>query len=301
MSKVCQQSLFPWLPEPVKQAKPVNVSTVPQRSPFRYPGGKTWFVPTFRKWMVQKKRKPQVLVEPFVGGGIISLTGLFENLVERVVMVELDEDIAAVWQAVVDGHAEWLADRIMGFELSRDSLLQALASEATDVRERAFQTILKNRTSHGGIMANGSGLLKNGEKGKGICSRWYPSTLAKRFQDINTIAHRIDFRQEDGLQVMQEFSDQTDTAFFIDPPYTAGGKKAGRRLYRYSEIDHKHLFEICDSFAGDFLMTYDDAEEVKLMAQLHGFQRQLIPMTNTHNATKEELIISRNLMWMLTA
>lgn len=115
-----------------------------------------------------KKRKPQVLVEPFVGGGIISLTGLFENLVERVVMVELDEDIAAVWQAVVDGHAEWLADRIMGFELSRDSLLQALASEATDVRERAFQTILKNRTSHGGIMANGSGLLKNGEKGKGF-------------------------------------------------------------------------------------------------------------------------------------
>lgn len=24
---------------------------------------------------------------------------------------------------------------------------------------------------------------------------------------------------------MQEFSDQTDTAFFIDPPYTAGGKR----------------------------------------------------------------------------
>jgi len=35
-------------------------------------------------------------VEPFAGGGIISLTALFERLVDRVVMVELDEDIASV-------------------------------------------------------------------------------------------------------------------------------------------------------------------------------------------------------------
>jgi len=34
-------------------------------------------------------------VEPFAGGGIISLTALFERLVDRVVMVELDEDIAS--------------------------------------------------------------------------------------------------------------------------------------------------------------------------------------------------------------
>lgn len=31
--------------------KPVNVASVPHRSPFRYPGGKTWFVPTFRNWI----------------------------------------------------------------------------------------------------------------------------------------------------------------------------------------------------------------------------------------------------------
>jgi len=37
--------------------KPVNVASVPQRSPFRYPGGKTWFVPTFRRWMGQKAPK----------------------------------------------------------------------------------------------------------------------------------------------------------------------------------------------------------------------------------------------------
>lgn len=78
------------------------MASVPQRSPFRYPGGKTWFVPTFRAWVGSQSSKPKVLIEPFAGGGIISITALFEELVERVVMVELDEDVAAVWQAVVE-------------------------------------------------------------------------------------------------------------------------------------------------------------------------------------------------------
>ena len=52
----------------------VNVASVPQRSPFRYPGGKTWLVPTIRKWLKSLSLKPSLFVEPFVGGGIVSLT-----------------------------------------------------------------------------------------------------------------------------------------------------------------------------------------------------------------------------------
>jgi len=36
--------------------KVVNVASVPQRSPFRYPGGKTWLIPVVRKWLKQSKR-----------------------------------------------------------------------------------------------------------------------------------------------------------------------------------------------------------------------------------------------------
>ena len=100
MSYAKQASLFPEITVERETPKPVNVASVPQRSPFRYPGGKTWFVPTFRKWVKQIFPKPRLLVEPFVGGGIISLTAVFENLVDSALMVELDEDIAAVWQAV---------------------------------------------------------------------------------------------------------------------------------------------------------------------------------------------------------
>ncbi len=298
MTKTKQAVLFPEFLDEAENPKPVNVASVPQRSPFRYPGGKTWFVPTFRQWMAQIYPKPSILVEPFAGGGIISLTALFENLVERVVMLELDDEIAAVWQSVINGDAERLANRILTFHLTKETVIQEIKKTPKTLKEKAFQTILKNRTFHGGILAEGSGFLKYGENGKGVRSRWYPATLAKRLLNLNHVSSRIDFRQDDGLKALQEFKSRADAAFFIDPPYTAGGKKAGKRLYKHYEINHEHLFTICESLRGDFLITYDNADEVKLMARAHGFQMRLIPMTNTHHATMLELVIGKDLSWM---
>jgi len=73
----------------------VNVASVPQRSPFRYPGGKTWLIPLIRKWLRQQPSRPAELIEPFAGGGIVSLTAAFERLCEQVTMVELDDQVAA--------------------------------------------------------------------------------------------------------------------------------------------------------------------------------------------------------------
>ena len=95
--------------------KPINVASVPQRSPFRYPGGKTWLVPYFRRWMKSFETRPHTLIEPFVGGGIISLTTAFEKLADRVIMVELDEQVASVWESILDGNAGWLAKEILSF------------------------------------------------------------------------------------------------------------------------------------------------------------------------------------------
>lgn len=293
-----QQLLFPELAEQFTPQKPVNVSSVPKRSPFRYPGGKTWFVPTFRNWMETLYPKPEILIEPFAGGGIISLTALFENYVTSAIMVELDDDIAAVWKTVIEGHTQWLSNRILAFDLTKETVIHELSRLDVDVKEKAFQTILKNRTFHGGILAEGSGFLKHGENGKGIRSRWYPATLARRFADLKLISDRICFRQEDGLDVIREYSNRKDAIYFIDPPYTAGGKKAGNRLYRHCNLDHDRLFSLCETIKGDFLMTYDNAEEVKVMARRHRFHMRLIPMNNTHHATMEELVIGKDLSWM---
>jgi DNA adenine methylase len=236
-------------------------------------------------------------MEPFAGGGIVSLSAVFDGLAKRAVMVELDSEIAAVWQTILNGDAEWLAEEIVKFDLTPESVSHVLSSNSESVRQRAFRTIVKNRTYHGGILAPGSGLIKHGENGKGLSSRWYPETLRKRILGIASIKDRIEFIEGDGIEVIRETAHKPDVAFFIDPPYTAAGKKAGKRLYTHFDLDHEELFRVVAATTGDFLMTYDDADGVREMARQHNFDTLLISMKNTHHAKMTELLIGRCLDW----
>lgn len=284
-----QLTLFHYEPP----AKPINVATVPMRSPFRYPGGKTWFVPYIRKWLKTFGEDIE-LIEPFAGGGIVSLTAGFENLAKKIIMVEKDEDIAAVWQTILGREGRWLAEQIISFKITPQNVKAALNEHPTSLRQRAFITILKNRLHHGGILAHGAGLIKNGENGKGLRSRWYPGTLKKRIMDITIVRSKIKFIQGDGLEIIEKNLDRNDVVFFIDPPYT----KAGRRLYKYHEIDHEKLFGLVEHINGDFLITYDDAPEIKALALQRGFVVEKVLMKTTHHLKKYELVIGRNLKWL---
>ncbi len=286
------------MPAPTSSA-PVNVASVPQRSIFRYPGGKTWLVPQVRAWLRSLPRRPRLLVEPFAGGGIIGLTAVAENLVDRAILVELDPNVAAVWKVLINGDAEQLARRIEKFELTHDSVVKELTKVPRTDMALAFQTILRNRVQRGGIMAPGAGLMREGENGKGLASRWYPETLARRIRDIIEYRDRIDFVQGDGLEVMAEHTAQRATVLFVDPPYTAGGKSAGSRLYEARHLDHDKLFQLARRHKGDVLLTYDNALEVRGLAAKSGFVVRPIAMKSTHNAEMSELLIGRDLRWVL--
>lgn len=274
------------------EKKIVNVASVKQLSPFRYPGGKTWLVPTVRSWLKSLPNKPSEFIEVFAGGGIIGLTVACEILADHVTMIELDPDVAAVWHTILSNDGEWLAKQIIEFELTVSNAQKVIEKQPSSTREHAFQTILRNRICHGGILASGSGFLKNGENGKGIASRWYPETLAKRICLIGTFRERISFIEGDGMQYMRDTSDRDDTAYFIDPPYTAPGKRAGSRLYRFFDLDHEKLFNITRKVRGTFMMTYDDTESVLAMAVKNGFCISRVPMKGTHHNEVFELVVT---------
>ena len=287
----------------------VNVASVPKLSPFRYPGGKTWFIPYIRQWLsphIREKyhltpRAPEHFIEPFLGGGSMSLTVASEGLVRKTTMVEIDVDVAAVWQTVLNSEdALWLANRIVSYALTVENVRTLLSEVPTSIRERAFQTIVKNRVYRGGILATGSGLMKLGEGGKGILSRWYPATLAKRIRHITALRDAFTFLEGDGLATIATHLSDPHAVFFLDPPYTADkqGKQAGKRLYRHSELDHEQLFSYASQICGDFLMTYDNTQEVRGLASRYGFDTRLVPMKNTHHAQMSELVVGSNLEWM---
>ena len=278
---------------PVSAIPAVNVAAVPQRSPLRYPGGKTWLIPHVRAWLGRIGAAPRLLVEPFAGGGIVSLTAVMENLADRCLMAELDHDVAAFWHAALR-HGPELCEKVRRFKPTREAVDRLSRRRSAGVLEHGFRTLVLNRTRRGGILAPGATLSRAGENGKGVASRWYPDTLAARLRAVAEHADRITFCETDGMRLLETLLEncERDVALFVDPPYTAGGKRAGRRLYAHAELDHARLFEMLAASGLDFLMTYDRSAEILSLIREHGFHAAQVVMKNTHHDLIPELVIT---------
>ena len=278
---------FPPSPYPA-----VNVASVPQRSPLRYPGGKTWLIPHVDAWL-SRHDHPRWLFEPFCGGGVVSLSSVMEGWVGHCLLAEIDHDVAAFWHAVLR-HGPDLSEMVKRFKVSRAAVESLCRQLPTDVLEHGFRTLVLNRTRRGGILAPGAAFTKNGENGKGLASRWYPETIASRIEAISAHADRIRFMEGNGLDLLEVLLGTGDRsiAVFADPPYTAGGKQAGRRLYAHHSIDHRRLFAMLDDSAAEFLMTYDEAPEIVDLIHRHGFHAVRVLMKNGHHRKIPELVIT---------
>lgn len=261
-------------------------------SPFRYPGGKSWFLPVVRQWLGTRAPKASALVEPFAGGAAVALMAVSEDLASESHFAEIDDDVGATWECILNGQAAWLAREVRRFKIGRRTVKAKLKEVPGSVHERALQCLIRNRTARGGVLQEGAGLLREGD-GNGIASRWYPDTLAQRISAISALKKRLYFHKTDGFDLIKQFADCTDAAFFVDPPYAS----AASRLYRHWEIDHSQVFKLLQNVAGSVLMTYDATAEIEQLAAEHGFQVRTIPMRTTHHQKKRELMISKDFNW----
>lgn len=272
----------------------VNVASVRHLSPFRYPGGKTWLVPRVTAALRGARPKPTLLVDPFLGGGSVPLAAIVEGHVEEAILCELDDDVAAVWQIVFSRDYRKLCAMISDFEIDRERVIEVLSHRPRNTLARAFQTIIRNRTFRGGILASGASLVKDGENGRGVASRWYPDTLVKRISLLQDFRDRITFIHGDGTDLLREQAANPGAFIFVDPPYTAGtGKRAGTRLYGHNDVDHEAIFATLERGRANFMMTYDDDIDVLNMARRNGFMLQYVQMKNTHHRCMNELLITR--------
>jgi DNA adenine methylase len=260
-------------------------------SPFRYPGGKIWLRPFVRQWLSEPV---DLLVESFAGGANVALTAVSEDLAKKAIIIEIDPDVASVWDVILNGKATWLSGKIKHFKVSRRTVGAELARNPRTTHTRAWKTILRNRVNHGGILAPGAGLLRRGEDDQGINSRWYANTLIARIEAINKLKRRIKIIEGDCIEWLEGYKQKKNSvAFFIDPPYSS----VGERLYTYGTIDHGNLFRVVSSLEGRILMTYHDGPEIRRLAKRFGFSIREVKMINRQHSAKTELLISRNFDW----
>lgn len=271
-------------------ARGANVASQPQLSPFRYPGGKTWLIPQIRRWL-DEERTP-ILVEPFAGGATASLLAVMDGYVERAILIEKDPRVAAVWKTILSNQVHWLVDRILTFRVTRKAVSAELARNSRSTRELAFQTLLLNRMRRGGLLGSRASLLRRGERGRGLHSRWYPETIAYRVVQIHSFRGAIEIHEGDGVATIRRaVAKKWKAKFFVDPPYADSETSDYRRLYRHGLIDHWELFVVLARSKRDFLMTYASSPYIDTLRWSHGMRATPIEMISGNGRSRVELLI----------
>ena len=198
---------------------------------------------------------------------------------------------------VFSDEAALLIEKIQHFNLTSDNVERVFSEERSNNVDIAFRILLKNRISYGGIITKGAGKIKRGENNRGLSSRWYPTTLIKRIKYLYSLRSKVTVIHGDGMSFLRKNVDRP-LILFVDPPYTASKKSPGRRLYNYSEVDHKALLNLLANSNSEFLATYDDAKEILELAQEAGLDYFRVPMLARRGVLVNELVLCKDASWI---
>lgn len=273
-------------------------------SPLRYPGGKTRLASLLAEAVVKNFKDDErvILVEPFAGGAGASLSLLFDDKVDRILINDLDDAIYTFWKVAVSD-TDYLIRKIRTTEItvSEWKKQKTIHLCPKNDRELAFSTLFLNRTNRSGIMDGGpiGGLNQLGEWK--IDARFTKPTIISRLEKIKQFRNKIIVRKVDGIKLLKQLEKHKRANryfIFLDPPYYQKGQSL--YLNHYNNKDHEKLAKFLGiSSLKKWIMTYDDVRYVKNLYtnfQTSGFSIQ-------HSAYKskigkEVMIFSENLCFV---
>jgi DNA adenine methylase len=277
------------LVDSAKQARTVrqtNVSSI-SSSKFRsalnilsYPGKKEWLLPKAQDFVL-RTRRPELFLEPFAGSGVIGLSLLNMNLIDKLVLSDDDERICRFWERAI--HDPSLAEEVLAFQCTRENVESLCVHPESNI---ALWVIVKTHTSFGGHLDQG-GLRSEGH----INERWYPEALSHRLAMLRALSSRIIIHHMKAVDCLRKYSQENYSAY-IDAPYP------GLDLYRKSDMNHAELFETLATWPGNWFATYNNDAWVGSLCNQFGFEYERLVMRNAHHVEKTELVIGRNLQWL---
>ena len=233
-------------------------------SPLRYPGGKGLLYSRLRTIIRENNLTSSVYVEPYAGGAGAALALLVSGQVERIAINDLDPAVFAFWNAVVTQPDEFTA-LVNSVELSVDEWEKQREVYLTSARDNhlplGFATFYLNRTNRSGVLNGGPIGGKDQTGNYKIDARFNREGLAERIRLIALHADRIAVTNEDGLRVIERYSDRDDAFIYADPPYF---EKAGSLyLNAFQDSDHRALADCLKGVQqAKWILTYDNVPQV---------------------------------------
>ena len=270
-------------------------------SPLRYPGGKAKVADFVQCLIKANALLDGIYVEPYVGGGSVALSLLFNEYVSDIYINDKDISIYAFWHSVLyepDAFCKLIKDTPINveawFRLKKDQSNK----ENLNMLDLGFSTFFLNRTNRSGILKAG---IIGGYDQKGnykIDARFNKEDLIKRIQRIADYADRIHLTNEDAVTLVQRLKGELpyNTLFYLDPPYYIKGK--GLYMNYYNDDDHLNIANsISDFREHKWIISYDN---VDFIANLYSKFRQktfeLNYSASNSGKGKEIMVFSDNLV-----
>ncbi len=270
-------------------------------SPLRYPGGKAKVADFVQCLIKENALFDGTYVEPYVGGGSVALSLLFNEYVTDIYINDKDISIYAFWYSVLN-ESEALCKLIKDTPTNVDTWhkLKALQSnkENVDLLNLGFSTFFLNRTNRSGILKAGVIGGYNQTGNYKIDARFNKEDLIKRIQRIADYADRIHLSNEDAVTLVHRLNNDLchNVIFYLDPPYYIKGK--GLYMNYYNDDDHQNIAKVIDGIQNHkWIISYDN---VDFIANLYSKYRQetfeLNYSASNSGKGKEIMIFSDNLV-----
>lgn len=268
-------------------------------SPLRYPGGKAKIAPLVNKIMEKAGVENGVYVEPFAGGCGVALALLLSGKVDRIVINDMDITIYAFWYAILN-YTDQFIQRIKDTQITIEEWYKQktifLNKNANNLLELGFATFFLNRTNRSGILKAGP-IGGYGQTGNYLIDvRFNKANLIKRIERIAQYKDKISLHNLEIKDFINNILPQYNNNSFVyfDPPYY----KKGPELYInfFKPEDHKSLAALIKELGIDWMVTYDNVEEVR---DIYKDKEQKIYDLNYSLAKKgknsEIIVLSRDL------
>jgi DNA adenine methylase len=261
-------------------------------SPLRYPGGKAILFPFLAQKIGESGLRDVTYVEAFAGGAGAALALLFNEVVDRIVINDLDKAIYAFWRSAVFESERFIEKLERTPVTVKEWRKQKAIYENKRAKrfDRGFATFFLNRTNRSGILNGGpiGGLDQTG-KWK-IDARYNKKALIQRIRDIAEYKSRITVTNEDGVDLISRYLRKKNVFIYLDPPYYE--KAADLYMNIFEEKDHARLAKKLNAHPdATWLLTYDNKSEIRELYT----DRTVVDFSLNYNAYEqrrgEELMI----------
>jgi len=241
------------------------------RSPLRYPGGKS-NITSLIKLIINKKKSTNVhncftYIEPFAGGAGVAVNLLLDGVVTSIVINDYDKAVYSFWRALKED-TDALIELIRRTPVTIDEWYKQKNIYLTENQKYSlklgFAAFFLNRTNRSGILNTAGPIGGYEQKGKYLINaRFNKEALIKRIQSIAAYKNYVFiYNKEIRNFITQVLPKYRNHAFaYFDPPYFSNGK----RLYKnfLKQEDHSEIARyVNQNVLCDWILTYDDVPQI---------------------------------------